>query len=106
MVLNSEEWELAMADPFDRSIVQIEMGYLERGCARHPCRVSNHREAMILGGNEHLLCADVAYRMVAASVPVGQLGRGAAVRKTDQLMPEADSKSGKAAAGERTYVIE
>ena len=54
VVLHGEERKLAMANAFDGAVVQVEVGHLERGRAGHAACVSNYRESMVLGGDEHL----------------------------------------------------
>ena len=54
MVLNREERQLAMAHPFDSSVVQVQVTHLERGSAGHPILIANYREAMVLRGDENL----------------------------------------------------
>ena len=106
VVLHGEERQLAMAHPFDGAVVQIEVGDLERGRARHPVRIANYREAMVLGGDEHLTGAQIAHRMIAAAVAVGQLGRRSAEGEPDQLMPEADAERRQPRAGELANGVE
>ena len=100
MILHREQRELAMANPLDGPIVQIEVRHLERGRSGDAVCVANHSETMVLGGDEHLIGSDVAYRVVPASMTVGQLRRGAAVSEPHELVPEADAEGGKAGAGE------
>ena len=100
MVLHCEERELAMANPLDGPIVQIEVRHLQRRRSGNAVGVANHSETMVLGGDEHLIGSDVAYRVVPASVTVRQLGRGAAISQPHELMAEADAEGGKAGTGE------
>ena len=55
MVLHGEEWELAMANPLDGPIVQIEVRHLEGRRSRNASCIANHSETMVLGGDEHLI---------------------------------------------------
>ena len=106
MVLHCEERELAMANPLDGPVVQIEVRDLERGRSGNAVLIANHSETMVLGGDEHLIGADVAYRVVSASVTVGQLGGPAAVGEPHQLVPETDAEGGETGPGELTNRVE
>lgn len=106
MVLHCEERELAMANPLDGPIVQIEVRHLERGRSGNAVCIANHSETMVLGGDEHLIGPDVAYRVVSASVTVGQLGGATAIGEPHQLVPETDAEGGKTGPGELTNRVE
>src|SRR4051812_1190014 len=62
MILHGEQRELAVANSLDGAVVQIEMSYFERCCARDTAGISNHREAMVLSGNQHLIRPHIANR--------------------------------------------
>src|SRR5690349_680510 len=100
MILNREQRQLSMTNPLYSAVIQIEMGDLETGRAWHPNFVPYNREAMVLRSDEDLIGPDVAHRMVAAAVPVGELGRRPAVGQADQLVSQADAKRRQAAVGE------
>ena len=93
MVLYGEERQLPMANALDGAIVQIYVRHLEGRCSRDPFAVANYREAMVLSCDQHMAAAKVPHRVIAASMTIGQLGGGAPVCQTDQLMAEADSES-------------
>jgi hypothetical protein len=106
MVLHCEERELAMANPLDGAVVQIEVRHLECGRSRNAFCIANHSETMVLSGDEHLIGSDVADRVVPASMAVGQLGCGAAVSEPHELMPETDAEGGKAGPRELANRVE
>ena len=95
-----------MANPLDGPVVQIEVRHLERWRSGDAVCIANHRETMVLGGDEHLIGSDVAYRVVPASVTVRQFGRSATVSQPHELMPEADAEGGKAGTGELANRVE
>ena len=95
-----------MANPLDGPVVQIEMRHLERGRSRNATCIANHSETMVLGGDEHLIGSDVAYRVVPASVTVGQFGRGTAVSQPHQLVPETDAEGRETGSGELANRVE
>src|SRR5918994_451559 len=92
MVLHGEERQLPVSNSLYGSVVQIQVRHLERGCARNPLFVPNHSEAMVLRRDQHLVIAQVLDRVVATSVPVGELRSATTVCQTDQLMAKPDSK--------------
>ena len=55
MVLHGEEWKLAMPNSLYGPVIQVQVGHLQRGRAGNPGSLSNHREAMVLGGDENLI---------------------------------------------------
>jgi hypothetical protein len=95
VVLHRKERQLTMANALDRSIVQVEVGHLKRRSARDPGPVTNYRKAMVLRSDENLVRAEIPHRVVAPSVSVRELGRGAAVGEADQLMAQADAEGRK-----------
>ena len=60
VILDGEERELAVAHPFDRSIVEVQMGDFKAARPGNAVRIANHREAMVLRGDEDLTRADFA----------------------------------------------
>jgi hypothetical protein len=94
MVLHSEQRQLPMPNSFDRSVIQVQVGYLERRSARDTTFVPNDSEAMVLRRDQHLVVAQVLDWMVATPVPVRQLRCSAAERQADQLMPKTDPEGG------------
>jgi len=99
VVLDREEWKLTMPNPLDGAVVQVEMSDLQRGSSRYPGRVSNYREAMVLGRDQHLVSAQIAHRMIPPAVAIRHLGRRAAIGKPHQLMSETDPERRQAGAG-------
>ena len=106
MVLHSEKRELAMANPLDGPVVEIEVRHLERGRSGNAVCIANHSETMVLGGDEHLVGADIAYRVVPSPMTVGQLSSGAAIGESHELVPEADTERGEAGPGEPANGVE
>ena len=106
MVLHREQRELAVANTLDGTVVQIDVRDLERGCARDALAVSNHGESMVLSSDEHLMSSQISHRMIPPTVSVRELGGGSAVRQTDQLMAEADSKRGQTRIGQLSDVFQ
>jgi hypothetical protein len=99
VVLHGEEGKLTMPNPLDGAVVQVEMSDLECGSSRYPERVSNYREAMVLGRDEHLAGTQIAHRMIPPAVAIGHLGRRAAIGEPHELVPESDSERRQAGAG-------
>ena len=64
-------------------MVQVEVSHCQRRSSGNPLRTANHSKAMVLGGDEHLLAAEVAYRVVATPVTIGELGSCRPVGKPD-----------------------
>ena len=106
VILNREEGELAVANPFDGSIIQVQMGDLESRRSRHARLTSNHRKAMVLSSDKDLIRADVPYRMVPPSVAIGKLGCRSAVGQPNQLVPQTDAKGRETGSGERANGFE
>ena len=95
MILDGEERELAVAHPFDRPIVEVQMVDFKAARPGNAIRIANHREAMVLRGDEDLTRADVAHGMVTAAMPIGKLRGVAPEGEADELMPQADTERGK-----------
>jgi hypothetical protein len=106
MILHGEQRELAMANPLDGPVVQIEVRHLERRRSGNAVCIANHSETMVLGGDEHLIGSDVAYRVVSASMTVGQLSRDAAVGTPHQLVAETDAEGRETGPGELANRVE
>jgi len=100
MVLHRKQRKLAMADPFNRTVIQIDVRDCEIGGARNPVRLSNYREPMVLSGDKHLTAPKIANRMITSPVPVGQLGCGTTIGQADELVAETDPERGQPGVGE------
>ena len=74
VILHGEEWELAVAYPFDSAVIQVQMCDLEVGRARNFFGVSNHCKAMVLRRDEDLVRAKIPNRMIAAAMAIRELG--------------------------------
>ena len=89
-----------MPNPFNRTVVQIDVRDLEIGGAGNPVPFSNYREPMVLSGDKHLTTAEVADRMITSPVPVRQLGCGTTIGQADELVAETDPERRQAGVGE------
>jgi len=96
MVLHRKQRKLAVPNTLYGTVVQIDMGDFQSGGAGNPVRLSNYREPMVLGGDEHLAAAKISHRMIASPVPVRQLGCGTTVSQANELVAETDSERGQA----------
>ena len=92
VVLDGEKRKLAMPNSLDGSIVQVDVRHLERWRAGDAATLAKHSEAMVLRGDEDLVIAQVANRMVSTAMTVWQLCSSPAVREPHQLMAEADAE--------------
>ena len=92
MVLDREKRELAMPNSLDGSIVQVDVRHLERWRAGDAATLAKHREAMVLRGDEDLVIAQVANRVVSTAMTIRQFCGSAAVGEPYQLVPEADAE--------------
>jgi hypothetical protein len=77
--------------------------HFQRRCPWHSGGVSNDSEAMVLGGDQHLISADTTYGVIASPVSIREFGSGASVGQPDQLMSQADTERRKAGAGQLSY---
>lgn len=102
MILHGKERELAMTDPLNGAVVQVEMGNLERWRSGNTGPIPNHREAMVLGCNQNLIGPEVSHRMISPSVAIRQLGGGRSVGKPHELVAEADAECRQPGARELT----
>ena len=100
VILHGKQGELAVAHALDGAIVQVQMGDLERLGTRDRPGVSNHREAMILRGDQDLAGAQITHRVIAPPVAVRELRGRAAEGEADELMTQTDSEGGQAPARE------
>ena len=96
VILYGEERKLAVAHPLDGAVVEVQVRHFESAGSGNPIRIANHSEAMVLRSDEHLTGAEVAHRMVAAPMAVGELRRVTSERMPDELMPQADTEGGQA----------
>ncbi len=78
VVLHAEDRVVAVAETFQRLVVQVDVGDLDLVEVE---RIRIHREAVIVGGDLHLLGDLVAHRMVGAAVAELQLVGLAAQRQ-------------------------
>ena len=94
MVLDGKNRVFPVLDPFDRPIIEVKVGDLERLGTGHVARFTPDGKSVILGCDKYLSCRKIAHWMVAAAMAVRQLDRFAAQREAEQLVAEADAKDG------------
>ena len=86
MVLDAEYRIFFVSNPFDRLIVQVQMGYFDvRGE-----RIRINGKPMILRSDRYLSGSEILNRLVAAPMTEFQFKCFAAVRESQQLMTEAN----------------
>src|SRR5438034_6618932 len=90
VVLDRENCVLAVLDPFDGPVVEVKVGDLKRLRARNAARLPPDCESMVLRRDKYLSCSNIADRMIAAPMAVGQLHRFPAHCETEQLVTETD----------------
>jgi len=96
MILNRKQRKLAVPNTLYGTVVQIDMGDLQRGRAGDPVSLSNYRESMVLGGDKYLAVAKISDGMITSAVTVRQLGCGTTVSQANELVAETDSERGQA----------
>src|SRR5919112_6194048 len=89
-----------MANALDGPVVQVHVGHLERRRARHAVYIANYCESMVLSGDQHLPGTSISDRVIAPTVTVGQLGRGAPECEAYELMSQADPEGREPRAGQ------
>jgi len=97
MVLHRKQRKLAVPNAFYGTVVQIDVRDFQIGGAGNAVCLSNYRETMVLGGDQHLTAAQIADGMVTSPVPVWQLGGRTAIGQANELVAETDSKRRQAA---------
>src|SRR2546425_11724775 len=90
MILHAEHRTRAMAEALDGSVVQIEMRHLDVLGQRR--RVDG--EAVVLRSDFDLPGLELLHRMIRAAMTEFQLERLAPHREAEDLMTEADAKTG------------
>ena len=88
MVLHSEHRQPAVAEPFDRVIVQIDMGHLNFGA--EGIRVNG--KSVILRGDFNPACGKILHGLISASVTKFEFERPSPERPAQNLMAEADAE--------------
>ena len=106
MVLHRKQRKLAVPNTLYGTVVQIDMGDFQRGCAGDAVSLSNYRESMVLSGDKHLAIAKISDGMITSTVTVRQLGCGTTVREADELMAETDSERGQACVRKLPNVLQ
>src|SRR5947199_5713436 len=92
VILHGENWQLAMPEPFDRTIVEVHVGHFELLHAGDPPLPPFHGETMILGRDEHPPRSDITHGMISATMAIRHLDRARPVGEPYDLMPKADAE--------------
>ena len=90
MVLHAEHRMIAMAEAFQRLVVQIDVGELDLVQVE---RIGIHREAVIVRRDLHLVGELVQHRVIGAAMAELQLVGLAAKREAENLMAQADAEN-------------
>src|SRR5581483_7277588 len=101
VILHGEDWLLAVPQPFDRPVVQIDVSHGELWRPGDRILASLHRESVILGRDQHLAGRKVLDGMISAAMTVRHLHRARAVCESQDLMPQADTEYRDIPVGER-----
>ena len=70
VVLHGEKWKLTMTNSLYGSVVEIEVGDLERVRSRNPRRIANHSEAMVLSSDQDLIASQISDRVIPPPVAI------------------------------------
>jgi hypothetical protein len=103
MILNGKDRFLAMTQSFDRPVVEIHVRDFELWCTGNFFFTSFDREAVILRRDQHSSRRDFFHWMISAAMAVRHFHRACAVRESQDLMPQADTKNWYAAIGNRAH---
>ncbi len=88
VVLDRLDRALAVAQAFDRTVVEVDLADPEARCGRQ--RLADHLDLVVLGGHLDVAGVDVADRVVGAMVAEAEAVGLGARRTTHELVPEAD----------------
>src|SRR5665811_1428008 len=91
MVLHAEDRLAAVAEAFERPIVQIDVGDFDLAQVE---RIRVHGEAVIVRGDLHASGELIAHRMVGAAMSEFELVGLAAEGEAEQLVAQADAEDG------------
>src|SRR3982751_27689 len=92
MVLDGEHGEFTVAQPLDRTVVQVHVGDLQPWGAGNLPLAPLHGEAVILGGDQNSPGLDLPHGVISPAVAVRHLHRLGAEGEAQQLMPQADAE--------------
>lgn len=91
MILDRENWQGPMPHTLKGLVVEVDMGYLN---LRIFDGIYIYTEAVVLGGNLHLACQKILYRVVCTTVTEFQLIGLAAKGKPQELVAQANPEDG------------
>src|SRR5581483_6533181 len=89
MILHAEQRQVAMAQTFERRVVQVHVRQLDFGLRQ---RVGIYREVVVVRSDLDLARVQLLHRMIAAVVAELQLERLAAKREARELVAETDAE--------------
>src|ERR1700686_3891544 len=92
VVLDPEDWKVAVAKTLDRPVVEIHVRHFQLPGALHRPLIALYRETMVLRGNEHPAGFDFLDRMISPAMAVGHLCGRSAKSESQELMPKANSE--------------
>src|ERR1700738_3896459 len=76
VILDPEDWQLAMTQTLDRPVIQIHVGHLELPGVLNRSLISLHRKAVVLRCDENPARIDFLHRMISSAMPVRHLHSG------------------------------
>src|SRR4051812_13171510 len=94
MVLHPEDWKVAMPQAFNCPIVEVDMGHRQPVRAFHGMLVAFHSEPVVLRSNQYLSGLDLFNRMISPPVAIRHFLGRPAEGEPEQLVAEANAKSG------------
>jgi hypothetical protein len=71
MVLDREDGLRAMLEPFDGTVVEVDMSHLELRSARNPLFFASNSESVVLRRDQNVARREILHRMISAAVTVG-----------------------------------
>jgi hypothetical protein len=83
MVLHREDRQRAVAQPFDRAIVEIDVRHSQLGSPVDTLNGAGHGEPMILGRDQDLPRGQVLHWLIPATMPEGHFLGPTAKRQAD-----------------------
>src|ERR1700694_3910744 len=83
-----------MTETFYRAVVQVHVGHLELSGTLHRPVIPFNRKAVILRRDENLPSLDFLDRMISPAMSVRHFHSRSTEGEADDLVPQADSKSG------------
>ncbi len=105
VILNGEDRFLAMTEPFDRSIVEIDVSHLQLGRAGNSLCAPDNGEPMVLRCDEHFAGRHFLDGMISAVMAKAHLLGACAEREAQDLMSQADTENRHASISNRTHGV-